>query len=278
MLHEFDMWLHTQHLNDKARKDRWAWNFGIKMQRPIAVRENRQWKPAVAYCRYADDFVVIVKGTKAQAEALREDCRVILEDKLKLKLNMAKTHITHVNDGFVFLGHRIIRKCNSTGGRTVFTTIPNEKAKGFAHKLTTELSGDYDLSAVDMIERLNQQLTGWGAFYKFTDHKARTFQNIDTIVFWKLGYWLARKYRCRIKLLMRKWYRAANNNSSKTWIVNAVNERGNRVSKALRRLVGNQKAAFRWRNPEDNPYIKRIETRNTITSRYHDVAMAMSRA
>jgi hypothetical protein len=35
------------------------------------VRENRQWKPAVAYCRYADDFVVIVKGTKAQAEEIR---------------------------------------------------------------------------------------------------------------------------------------------------------------------------------------------------------------
>ena len=29
----------------------------------------------VAYCRYADDFVVIVKGSKAQAEAIREECR-----------------------------------------------------------------------------------------------------------------------------------------------------------------------------------------------------------
>jgi len=39
--------------------------------RSTAVRENWQWKPAVAYCRYADDFVLIVKGTKAQAEAIR---------------------------------------------------------------------------------------------------------------------------------------------------------------------------------------------------------------
>ena len=52
-------------------------------QRPIAVRENRQWKPAVAYCRYADDFVVIVKGTKAQARAIREECRAFLEGELK---------------------------------------------------------------------------------------------------------------------------------------------------------------------------------------------------
>ena len=46
--------------------------------RPITVRENREWKPAVAYCRYADDFVVIVKGTKAHAEVIREECRAFL--------------------------------------------------------------------------------------------------------------------------------------------------------------------------------------------------------
>lgn len=55
-------------------------------------------------CRYADDFVLIVKGTKAQAEAIREECRGVLEDSLKLRLNMDKTRITHVNDGFIFWG------------------------------------------------------------------------------------------------------------------------------------------------------------------------------
>jgi RNA-directed DNA polymerase len=64
MLHEFDAWLEAKYLNRKARKDRWAWNFGIQQGRPITVRENRQWKPAIAYCRYADDFVVIVKGRR----------------------------------------------------------------------------------------------------------------------------------------------------------------------------------------------------------------------
>lgn len=57
MLHEFDCWLDAKYLNKKARKDRWAWNFGIQQGRPITVRENREWKPAVAYCRYADDCV-----------------------------------------------------------------------------------------------------------------------------------------------------------------------------------------------------------------------------
>lgn len=73
MLNEFDQYLHERYLSGKARKDRWYWNNSIQRGRSTAVRENWQWKPGVAYCRYADDFVLIVKGTKAQAEAIREE-------------------------------------------------------------------------------------------------------------------------------------------------------------------------------------------------------------
>ncbi len=275
MLHEFDAWLEAKYLNRKARKDRWAWNFGIQQGRPITVRENRQWKPAIAYCRYADDFVVLVKGTKVHAEEIREECRAFLEDRLKLTLNMEKTHITHVDDGFVFLGHRIIRKRGSNGHMSVVTTIPKKKAKAFVRKLTETLSGNHDVGKVDMVDRLNRQLAGWAAFYKFTDFTARCFRRIDTVVFWKLAHWLARKYRSRIKPLMRSWYRAPEAGKAKTWLVYGRSERGNRVGKALRRMVTSPKAQFRWRNPESNPYIFRSEPRSTVTSNYHDVAMAM---
>ncbi|MJR17804.1 hypothetical protein DOZ33_26615, partial [Escherichia coli] len=138
-----------------------------------AVRENWQWKPAVAYCRYADDFVLIVKGTKAQAEAIREECRGVLEGSLKLRLNMDKTKITHVNDGFIFLGHRIIRKRSRYGEMRVVSTIPQEKARNFAASLTALLSGNYSESKVDMAEQLNRKLKGWAMFYQFVDFKAK---------------------------------------------------------------------------------------------------------
>lgn len=278
MLHEFDMWLEAKYLSDKARKDRWAWNFGIQQGRPITVRENRQWKPAVAYCRYADDFVVIVKGTKAQAEEIREECRAFLEGELKLTLNMEKTHVTHINDGFVFLGHRIIRKRGVHGRMSVVTTIPKEKAKGFVRRLTETLSGNHSVSTVDMIAGLNRQLVGWAAFYKFTDFTAYVFRRIDHVVFWKIAHWLGHKYRSRIKPLMRKWYRVPEPGKAKTWLVFGRNERGDPIGKALKRLVSSPKAQFRWRNPEENPYIFRIENRSTVTSNYHDVAMAMGQA
>jgi RNA-directed DNA polymerase len=75
--------------------------------------------------------VIVGKRTREHAEAVREACR-FLEDELKLTLNMEKTHITHVNDGFVFLGHRILRQRGPRGRLRPVTTIPWEKYRNFA--------------------------------------------------------------------------------------------------------------------------------------------------
>jgi len=278
MLNEFDQWLEANCLSGKARKDRWYWNDTIKRQRPIAIRENRQWLPAVAYCRYADDFVVIIKGNKAHAEVIRDECQKFLEGELKLTLNMDKTHITHVNDGFTFLGHRIIRKRGPQGTMRVVTTIPKDKSRNFAHKLVKELSGNYSVNKIDMVESLNRKLVGWANFYQFTNYTAVVYGKLDRIIFWKLAHWLARKYRCSIKSLIKRWVREPENGKAKTWLLFGISGKGNQCGVALRRLVTSRKMQFRWRNPETNPYILRDEERNTVTSRYHDVAMAMSHA
>ena len=277
MLNEFDQYLDENYLGKKARQDRWYWNNSIKRARPIAKEEDRQWKPAVAYCRYADDFVIIVKGSKQEAEAIRDECRDRLEGKLKLTLNMDKTHITHVNDGFIFLGHRIIRKRGPKGSMRVVTGIPHEKAKAFTHTLSKLLTGDYSTSKIDKIEKLNQKLKGWSQFYRYTDFTSKIYSKIDRTVFWKLGHWLARKYRCRIKFLLEKWCKHPAPGKAKTWVLFGKTNRNKLKGEVLYRLVSSPKMPFRFRLPEINPYL-REEIRKTVTSRYADVAMAVGHA
>jgi RNA-directed DNA polymerase len=276
MLHEFDQWMEAKYLNKKVRKDRWAWNFGIKKKRPIAIREARQWKPAISYCRYCDDFVVIVKGTKAHAQEVREACREFLEEGLKLTLNMDKTHITHVNDGFVFLGHRIIRKRGSKGRMRPVTTIPWDKYRRFIKKLVKQLSGHYSTRTMDFLENLNRQIEGWTTFYQYTDYTATIFSKINHVIFWKFGHWLARKYRCRIKPLMRKHFRSPRTDQAKTWIWKGQNSRGWYSEQPLKRLVTSRKGRFTWRNPSVNPYIIDTGKQRTFQSCYVDVAFALS--
>ncbi len=244
MLNEFDQYLHERYLSGKARKDRWYWNNSIQRGRSTAVR-------------------------------VREECRGVLEGSLKLRLNMDKTKITHVNDGFIFLGHRIIRKRSRYGEMRVVSTIPQEKARNFAASLTALLSGNYSESKVDMAEQLNRKLKGWAMFYQFVDFKAKVFSYIDRVVFWKLAHWLARKYRTGIASLMRWWCKSPKPGQSKTWVLFGKTNHGKLSGEILYWLVGQGKKLFRWRLPEGNPYL-RTETRNTYTSRFTEVAMAFA--
>lgn len=206
---------------------------------------------------------------------IRDQCRNFLEGKLKLTLNMEKTHITHVNDGFVFLGHRIIRKRGPKGNMRVVSGIPLDKAKAFSHSLSLELSSDYSCSKIDKIEHISRKLKGWAQFYRHTDFTAKVYSKIDRIVFWKLAQWLARKYRCSIKSLMMKWMRRPTASQVMTWVVYGKSNRGIVCGASLFRLVSSPKMRFMWRLPESNPYM-RTEPRNTVTSRYKDVVMAVS--
>lgn len=276
MLHEFDKWMERIYLNKKVRKDRWAWNFGIQKQRPIAIKENRQWRPAISYCRYADDFVVIVKGTKQHAKEVRELCRCFLEDELKLTLNMEKTKITHVNDGFVFLGHHIIRKRGPKGYMRVTTNIPWDRYRRFVRKLVNQLSENYSLNVLDMIDSLNRQIVGWVNFYQHTDYTACIYKKVDHSVFWKFGHWLARKFRTKFPTLMQKYFKLVEGNSAKTWVFRGRNSWNNQYREcALKRLVKSRKMPFKWKNPSANPYLYE-PPKSYKESRYEEIAFAIS--
>ncbi len=71
-----------------------------------------------------------------------------------------------------------------------------------------------------------------------------------------------------------KWFKQLEPRKAKTWVLFGKTDQGNLYSVSLFLLVGSPKMSFRWRLPESNPYL-RFEIRNTVTSRYADVAMAV---
>jgi RNA-directed DNA polymerase len=77
-----------------------------------SARQYRRRKGLATYrfVRYADDWVVLVSGTRAHAEVLRDEIAVLL-DPMGLRLSEEKTRIVHIDEGFDFLV--------ATRGRTV---------------------------------------------------------------------------------------------------------------------------------------------------------------
>lgn len=52
----------------------------------------------IQYCRYADDFLIGVIGSKQDAEQIRMDVKAFLAEKLHMELSMEKTLITNATD------------------------------------------------------------------------------------------------------------------------------------------------------------------------------------
>ncbi len=77
--------------------------------------------------RYADDFIVLVKGTRAHAEELRTEVAAVLRP-VGLRLSEAKTRIAHIDEGFDFLGYRIQRQTKRGTNKRYVYTYPSKKA------------------------------------------------------------------------------------------------------------------------------------------------------
>jgi RNA-directed DNA polymerase len=70
------------------------------------ARRNRKQLPNWRVVRYADDFVVLVNGSREDVLAVREDVGRVLKP-LGLRLSQEKTQVTHLEDGIDFLGFHI---------------------------------------------------------------------------------------------------------------------------------------------------------------------------
>lgn len=132
------------------------------------------------------------------------------------------------------------------------------------------------MNTMDLVEKINRQLAGWANFYQYTDHTATIFSKVDRTVFWKIGYWLARKYKRGFRSLMQHYVRVPEKGKAKTWVLRGRNSKGFYGELALRRLITSRKSWFTWRNPSENPYILRSDKHRAMQSYYDEVAFAMS--
>ena len=72
----------------------------------------------IAYVRYADDFIVGIKGNRTDAEDIKQELKDFLLTNLKLELSEEKTKITHSAENARFLGYDISVRRNTKVKRT----------------------------------------------------------------------------------------------------------------------------------------------------------------
>jgi group II intron reverse transcriptase/maturase len=157
------------------------------------------------YVRYADDFVVLCNGTKEQALEMQEELYEFLRT-LGLTLSLEKTKITHVNDGFKFLGFWIERSIGQSGECVPRIRIPHEAYKRIKHKVLETLSpSTCSHSAKFKIQQLNRIIDGWCRYYQHTSSPSAVFTRLNYDVWWAMAHWLGRKYKCSIPRVCKQF-------------------------------------------------------------------------
>ena len=117
-----------------------------------------------------------------------------------LKLSEEKTVITHINEGFDFLGWNV-RKYNGK-----LLVKPSKKSiRKVTNNMSKVVKSHIGQSQDDIIDKLNPIITGWSNYHQISV-SAEIFSRIDDLLFHKLWSWALRRYRNKSKRWIKDRY------------------------------------------------------------------------
>jgi len=155
--------------------------------------------------RYADDFII----TGSSQRLLEEEVKPLVIGFLQargLELSQEKTRITHITDGFDFLGQNIRKysgQSNHPPKKNVKTyqehngqllTRPSKKnVKAFLKDIRETIKGHKQATAYNLIAMLNPKILGWANYHR---HGAagKTFNRVDWAIERALWQWMRRRH------------------------------------------------------------------------------------
>lgn len=159
----------------------------------------RRDKTQIYFIRYADDFII----TSKHKETLTDEVIPMLEDflaKRGLRLSKKKTVITHISDGFDFLGFSIRKFKNK------LLTKPSKKSvQKFLKKIKFYIDRSKGMRQDDLIAKLNVMIQGWANYFRHGVSKD-SFDYVDYRIWQMLWKWACRRHPSKGKRWIRKKY------------------------------------------------------------------------
>lgn len=156
-------------------------------------------KDKVHLCIYADDFII----SGVTKEVLENKVKPAVESFLSergLSLSQEKTKITHIEEGFDFLGMNI-RKYN---GKLIIKPAKSS-VKRFLTKIREIIKVNRTAKTENLLQLLNPKIQGWANYYRHVCSK-RTFSYVRYHIFNALWRWAVRRHPTKGRQWVRKKY------------------------------------------------------------------------
>jgi RNA-directed DNA polymerase len=137
--------------------------------------------------RYADDFIITGNSNELLEQEIKPAVKSFLSER-GLELSEEKTKLTHIKDGFDFLGFNI-RKYKGK-----LLTKPSKTAiKGIKEKIRKTFKDNKMSKTDNLIKKLTPILRGWGNFYRHSA-ASQTFSGIKHGI-WEMSWkWSKRRH------------------------------------------------------------------------------------
>lgn len=169
----------------------------IYMRRFLKAWEQRGYEHSLKarIVNYADDFVVLCRGTASQALA---EARGLLT-RIGLTLNEAKTRTCAVwQESFDFLGYTFGRCFTPKTGKPYLGVQPSRQRLARLRDRLRELTGPgtSTQSDAEFVGSVNQVLRGWGNYFSYGT-LTKAYRAVDFHVRECVRHWLVRKHKVR---------------------------------------------------------------------------------
>ena len=172
----------------------------------------------IHFIRYADDFVV----TASNRDYLENEIKPIISKFLAergLELSPEKTKITHINDGFDFLGFNI-RKYNGK----CLTKPKKDSVKSILSSISECATSHKSVKQEELIRMITPKIKGWANFFYHSAAK-RTFALLDHKVVKILWKWAKRRHPNKGQYWIKDKYFKTKGN--KHWVFSATGNKKN---------------------------------------------------
>jgi group II intron reverse transcriptase/maturase len=183
-LHEFDDW----YIRTYRVRPEW-FHLG---RSSLQYRRKKEIGGTLMLTRYADDWVAIWNGSQKRAYEIKDEIKTFFADELKLRLSEEKTLITHIDDGFDFLGYRMVGdKRWSDRQWCLFSRIPQKAIRRFRDALK-EITRSTFTDEVAAFKALCGLIRGWGNYYSYSA-ESRLMDSLDAFVHQEMWKYLKHK-------------------------------------------------------------------------------------
>jgi RNA-directed DNA polymerase len=138
------------------------------------------------------DFII----TGSSYELLEQEIKPLVEQFLRergLELSPEKTRITHIEDGFDFLGQHV----RKYGGKLLIKPA-RKNVKAFLGKIRKIVKANKQATTANLIAQLNPMIRGWVNYHRHVASKV-TFYHVDTAIFTMLWSWAKRRHPTKSK-------------------------------------------------------------------------------